>query len=296
MVKLLVAAAWADGRIQPEEITCLQQLIKRMPSLNEEDWKLFNIYLAEPIEETERQLLLREFKASLSNEEDRQLALEFLGCLIRADGKVTQQEKKIVEQMSKVIKSADLTPEGRMDMLLKRAEAGQTPADIMLRQQQVDELFGKGIFRSIAAKIPDGPAILKLPVNEYRKMALTGSLLAQVIFDGRDVSDTKLAVMQDVLRTQWNLAREKTAFVAAVAQSPMMLELDLKLLGHKFHEYTAKEERLSFLEIITKVMMGGGTIREADIDEVKSIATHIKLEPAEIKRILDKIPHLQANA
>ncbi len=292
LAKLLIAAAWADGAIQPEEITCLEDLIRRIPALKQEDWKLFKIYLSEPIEEDERRLLLREFRESLASEEDRRQALYFLDCLVKADGQTTPEEKRIVAQMRQTIEEIDLSDEGRIDRLLKRPKG--TAAEHLMRRQEVDELFGKGIFRTVAEQLPHKDEILQLPPDKYRKLALMGSLLSHVVKSGPDVSDTKIAVLEDLLCRRWKMQKFAAAFISAVAAAPSITDLNLKLIGQKYCNNAALEERLQFVELLSQVIMGDGVVRANEIAELKSIASHLQLGPSQLQSVLDRIPHAQS--
>ena len=58
--KMLIAAAWVDGELQEEELTCLKSLILRMPGINFEDWRKLKIYMAYPLSVTEQEAVVLE--------------------------------------------------------------------------------------------------------------------------------------------------------------------------------------------------------------------------------------------
>ncbi len=60
--KVVIAAAWADGRVSEEEVESVRDLLFHLPHvgqeqgvrLNEQDWQLLELYLLTPVGEAER--------------------------------------------------------------------------------------------------------------------------------------------------------------------------------------------------------------------------------------------------
>ena len=58
MAKLIIAAAWADGELQAEEINSLKDLIFSLGDITEGDWAQLDIYTDSPVSADERDQLL----------------------------------------------------------------------------------------------------------------------------------------------------------------------------------------------------------------------------------------------
>lgn len=74
--KILAAAAWMDGNLKDNELERLTALVLQMPNISFEDWRKLKIYLAYPINASEKTPLsmissirstTRIIKASLGN-------------------------------------------------------------------------------------------------------------------------------------------------------------------------------------------------------------------------------------
>ena len=64
LLKLLVAVAWADGKIQASELNFIKRLVLRF-GLDDEIWAELEPYLEESVDDAERQALAESLKEHL---------------------------------------------------------------------------------------------------------------------------------------------------------------------------------------------------------------------------------------
>lgn len=103
LAKVMIAAAWSDGEVQPEELTCLKDIILELPGMEKEDWTHLDVYISMPIEEDERLQLLYDLREEIKNDEDRRFIQEALQRIFMADGIVSGEEKRTIEQIHSVL-------------------------------------------------------------------------------------------------------------------------------------------------------------------------------------------------
>lgn len=99
----MIAAAWADGEVQPEEIECLKEFVLQLPNMDEEAWQHLDVYISMPIEEDERLQLLDDLKNEIKSAEDREFILQALEMVFMADGIVSQEETMTIQQIKDVL-------------------------------------------------------------------------------------------------------------------------------------------------------------------------------------------------
>lgn len=109
--KVMIAAAWSDGEVQPEEVECLKEFTLQLPNMDETAWKHLDVYISMPIEEDERLQLLDDLRNEIKSEEDKHFVLQALEMVFMADGIVSQEESRTIDQIKQVL-GLDVPPPG----------------------------------------------------------------------------------------------------------------------------------------------------------------------------------------
>ncbi len=95
LAKLLIAGAWADGKLQKEEENSLKDLIFSRGEINSEQWVELEIYMDSAVSVQEAQILLDKVLDNIKTQEDKQLVIETLRKLFEADGVVGDEEESL---------------------------------------------------------------------------------------------------------------------------------------------------------------------------------------------------------
>lgn len=98
LVKILIGAAWLDGRIQPEERQYLHQVAKEKNVAADPDIHplLYELRTVQPAECYE---WVREYLGDRPSAEDYQKLIEAIGGLIYSDGEVAIEEAKLLTKL-----------------------------------------------------------------------------------------------------------------------------------------------------------------------------------------------------
>ena len=75
LAKVLIAAAWADGKVSNEEVNSLKDLLFQLPEMTASDWAEIDIYIETPINLSERTRLVMELQEAMRSRSDKALAL-----------------------------------------------------------------------------------------------------------------------------------------------------------------------------------------------------------------------------
>ncbi|MGB3640809.1 MAG: TerB family tellurite resistance protein [Rivularia sp. (in: cyanobacteria)] len=120
LLKILIAAAWIDGKIQPEERQYLQQIAQEKGIATDPEIKPW-LYELVPIKPEECYEWVKEYLGSSPSAEDCQNLIEEIGGLIYSDGEVAIEEAKLL---------------AKIQDLSNKSESNQKHLNIILQQVQ----------------------------------------------------------------------------------------------------------------------------------------------------------------
>ena len=98
LLKILIAAAWIDGRIQPEERQYLQQIAKEKDIATDPEIKPW-LYELVPVKPEECYEWVKEYLGNSPSTEQCQNLIQEIGGLIYSDGEVAIEEAKLLSKI-----------------------------------------------------------------------------------------------------------------------------------------------------------------------------------------------------
>jgi hypothetical protein len=120
LVKILIGAAWLDGKIQPEERQYLQQVAKEKGVAADPDLQpLLNEFRA--VQPAECYEWVREYLGDRPSPEDSQSLLEAISGLIYRDGEVAIEEARFLTKLQS-LNSANDSPQPAYSGVLKKIQ------------------------------------------------------------------------------------------------------------------------------------------------------------------------------
>ena len=283
LAKVMIAAAWSDGKVTTDEVNSLKDLLFRMPGMTAEDWAELDIYLHSPVTEAERDRLVAELQAHLVTPADRELARQALQELVEADGQVPQPEQVALEEIRAALDEVDVSILGRIGRLLtgpmerQRARVSAAPN----REQFLEDFVKNRIYYSLQLHLQAGQLQIKLSDVDLRKLSLAGGLLARVAYVDHDVIEAEFETIVTALQQAWKIGREAAGLIAEVAISEIGRDMDYYRLTRQFFEYTNAAEREQFVEALFCVAASDGRATHEEMEEIRTIATVLKLTHAQ---------------
>ncbi|MUG96803.1 TerB family tellurite resistance protein [Scytonema sp. UIC 10036] len=116
LVKILIGAAWIDGRIQPEERQYLRKVAQEKGVADEPEiqpW-LYELVSVQPEQFYE---WLKEYLGEHPTQEECQNLIEAIGGLIYSDGEVATEEAKLLTKLQEISDTNDSTQHGYHNVL-----------------------------------------------------------------------------------------------------------------------------------------------------------------------------------
>lgn len=108
LVKILIGAAWIDGRIQPEERQYLREIAQAKGLANDPEIKPW-LYELVPVKPSQCYEWVQEYLGDRPSLEECEILIEAISGLIYSDGEVAVEEAKLLTTLEELSKSRDST-------------------------------------------------------------------------------------------------------------------------------------------------------------------------------------------
>lgn len=275
--KVLIAAAWADGVLAPEEVNCLKDLLFQLPKLNAQQWSHLDIYIDSPVSEEERVQLVTDLEALIRTPSEKVLAEQTLEDLVQADAGVSDQERQVVEAIRQQIDRLDVGILASVRGLMQGAIGRRSQA--LGREAFLDDFVKNPVYYTLGRKQEAGELTLPADLTEQdlRKMGLAGGLMAHIASVDRKVTEAEVDTMAKALKTEWGLSPSAAELVARVAVSKTAAEADFYRMSRQFFECTQADEREAFLRVLFQVAAADGQASNDEMETIRTMAQILKL-------------------
>lgn len=292
IAKVMIAAAWADGSVSPEEINSLKDLLFQLPDMTASDWSELDIYIETPVGEAERIRLEGELLVQLKTPEDKALAITALNEVVSADGRVSDSERAVLEEIKPMIESADVAILGPLSRLMRGSikRRSQEAANAPNREVYLEDFTHNKIFYLVSRRLELESEDISVSEPVLRKLSLAGGLMAHVAYVDQEVTEAEFDAMADILEAKWGASTVEAALIAEVAVSETSQGLDIYRLSREFFETTTSEQRVLFLDVLFAVADGDGRVSYEETEEIRLIAKMLKLTHRQFIDAKLKIP------
>lgn len=276
LAKVMIAAAWLDGAISPEEYGSVRQWLSPL-QLGALEWARLEMYLTSPVAEAERERLITELSDLLHTDEEKEQVSEALLDVIEADGTVTENEQAVVGHIVQAITQVDVSALGKLGRVVRQAvqKRHHAAADAPNRETQFDEFIHNRVYYRVCERLAQKQ--LNLNEAELRKLSLAGGLLARVAQVDQQVVATEVSAIEQALRDNWGVSHAAATFVTEVAIAETQEGLDYYQLIDGFKAITQEDERLQFLQALFAVAHADKALFHEESEQIRRIARGLDL-------------------
>jgi len=276
LAKLMIAVAWADGKIDDSEIKALKDLLFSLPELDAREWAELEIYMDSPVSEAEREILLEDVLAALNSSSEKNKVLQTIEALIAIDGNVSEEEKAVFEELKAAIESKQTGVLGLFSQLTggalkKKREIGK---DIVLREQQLEDFIRNKILYDFKRNYPE---LTRITDEQLKKLSSASALLGRVAAVDDDFSQKERETLVSLLISDWNLTEPEAVLLTEIVRRRVMEGVDYHYLTHSFFEQTTVEERKQFIRCLFKMANASEKTSYEEIEEIRTIANCLKI-------------------
>ena len=237
IAKVMIAAAWVDGKVTSEEINSLKDLLFRLPEMTASDWAELDIYIETPVDEDERMRLVETLRMELSTPEEKQLALDALDEIVSTDGEITENERELVEEVRPLIENSDVSLLGPLSRLMRGSvrRHSRVIAEAPNREVYLDDFINNKVFYLVSRRLELEDEQVSIPESLLRKLSLAGGLMARVAYVDREVNEAEFDGMADILEEKWDVTPLEAALIAEVRRAPGGRDATVLVGGYPFN-------------------------------------------------------------
>lgn len=290
LAKVLVAAAWADGDLTNDEVNSMKRdLLTKIPNLSTQQWASVAIYMDSPVDEAERTRLVQQLRSQITTPLGKQLVFDALDELVAADGRVTDEERRVVDEVKAAIESGNAGGIGKVSRFFKGRSA---PAPVAVqgpnRELYLDDYVQNRVYYVIRRRIDQAGVAPKLSDAEIRKLSLAGGMMAVVARANPQVTEQEQAAMKVVLQQNWRLNDEQAAFLIEVGVSQQPDDLDGFRLADGFAVVSDYDERGQLVDALFAIAAADGAVNNDETETIRGLAnalvlTHERFIEAKLK-------------
>lgn len=294
LAKVLVATAWVDGDLNSDEINAMKfDLLSRIPNLSTQQWASVAIYIDSPVDEAERTRLIEQLRAEITTPLGKQLVFDALDTLVTADGRVTDEERRVVDEVKTTIESGSSASLGRLSRLFKGRSApapAVTSATAPNREAYLDDYIQNRVYYVIRRRLEQAGVVPKLSDADIRKLSLAGGMMALVARTNPQLAEQEQTAMLATLQQTWHLNDEQAAFLVDVAVSQLPADLDGFRLANGFAAVSDYDERGQLVDSLFAIAAADGTVNNDEIETIRGLSntlvlTHERFIEAKLKVI-----------
>jgi len=104
-LKVLACVAWADEEVTNAELNFIKQFVRRF-DLSGDEWTQVEVYLTEKVDAEEMRQVTRRFISRVHRSRERQMLLDAVENLLKADENLTDTEQEWLRDLREVVSGA----------------------------------------------------------------------------------------------------------------------------------------------------------------------------------------------
>lgn len=283
LAKVVIAAAWADGKITPSERESLKDLMFRLPHVGPEaaiaitadEWNVLEMMIETPLTADQQQQVINDLKIHLDSAADKKAVLAALAHLVGADEALTDEEVQMAEAVEQAVAEVDVGLVARLGRLVRRRVRAVMP------QSEQEEAFAdflrNRVYFAVRQRLHLENEELAIPESELRKLSLAGGLMAQVAYVDREVTEREFAQMVEALQHHWGVDEKTAVFITEVAAAEVTADLDYYRITREFFAHTTETERTAFLDVLFAIAAADGGVSHQESENIRRIAVSLNL-------------------
>jgi uncharacterized tellurite resistance protein B-like protein len=278
LAKALIAAAWSDGEISLDERNCLKELLFNLREISAHDWASLEIYMAAPIDDEERSLILDALRAAIRSSADKRLATDALKRMVESGDQTNDSGDPIVSEIIKAIQSASVDPFSLLSKSLRTPlrQRSESMREVTSREAELEEFMRNRIafhFRRQMEALP----MPEISEKEIQIWSSAGGLLARVAHADKEITEDEHAAITQAMANHWDLPNHVIAALIDIAMGEITNGIDFYRLTRQFYLNTELEERQQFVASLFKIALADGRLSHDETEEIRHIARGLKL-------------------
>ena len=284
-LRVLIAAAWADGEITYEEMNAIKEYFRQL-DLTDDEYTALEPYLTDPLPDHEARLVIEDFLRGASGGE-RETVLAALRDLFAADGDLDPAEVDFMDELERGQEQISTVAVfvGRLKQLWRGKSEGSGAGDDgrFRRSELVDEFVRNRVLYQVKRRLLEAGGDLDADAeDELRWVCALGALLGRVALADRDFADVEKERIAEVLDSSGGLHRRDVVLVTDIVESEILRGVDSFPFVRELADAAGPRDRERVLALLFEVAAADGDISHAESEEIRAIAKALKLDREQV--------------
>jgi uncharacterized tellurite resistance protein B-like protein len=265
LLKVLVAAAWADSKLTQSELNYIKILAQKF-RLTDEDWLELQPYIEDPPTEKEVNDLFEDLLNRISTGSARNKVVQYLEEMMQADDQVTAEEHDFLEHYTLVLKQASTG-----ELLLRRMKAlfsKRNPEAVI----DLDEFVHNKVLFKLRRRIGTDRI-----TPETRRLCVLGGLMGIVAQADGEIDARELEEIRTQLRMRNNFDLESLEILMTIIEEESVRGLERASLVAEYAANATYEDRVELLDLLFAVAAADRALTYTELEELRGISAALGL-------------------
>ncbi len=265
LLKILLAAAWADSKVTQSELNYIKLLANKF-RLTDEDWLELQPYIEVPPTGKEVNDLFDDLLSRIATPFGRNQVVQHLENMMRADDQITAEEHDFLEHYTLLLKHASTG-----DLLLGRLKA-------LFSKRKVDDALDLDEFchNRILFKLRRRIGTDRI-TPEVRRLCLLGGLMGIVAQADGEIDPRESEEIRTQLRMRGTFDPESLEILMTIVEEESVRGLDRAALISEYAANASFEERVELLDLLFAVAAADRALTFAELEELRGISAALGL-------------------
>lgn len=265
LLKVLIAAAWADSRLTQAELNYIKALAKRF-DLSDEEWLELEPHLEDPPTDQEIDAYFRDLLARIGTPAGRNEVIRHMEAILGADAQITAEEHDFLEQYTLILNEAST-----VELLVRRMK-GLFQKRPQAAVVDLDEFIRNKVFFKLRRRIGTDQI-----TPEMYHLCLLGGLMGIVAQADGEIDAREIEEIRRSLQSGGNFEPDTLEILMAIIEEESVRGLDR---GGLIAQYTANagfDERVELLDLLFAVATANGSLTHAELEVLRSLSSAMNL-------------------
>jgi uncharacterized tellurite resistance protein B-like protein len=265
LLKVLLAAAWADSRVTNSEINYIKTLARRF-ELRDEDWLELEPYMEDAPSEKETDALFRDLLSRVATPAGRKEIVQHIEGILKADAELTAEEHDFLEQYALIIREAST-----VELLVNRMRGffNKAPAKHVV---DLDEFVKNKILYKFKRRVADSQI-----TPELRRLCLLGGLMGMVAQADGEIEQREMDEIRKQLQFRGLFDSEQLDVLMSIIAEESARGLDRSRLISEYAGNATFDQRVELLDLLFAVAAANGSLTHAELEELRGISAALNL-------------------
>jgi uncharacterized tellurite resistance protein B-like protein len=282
LLKVLAAAAWADGQLDHDEINHMKELML-VYDLGPEEMREIDMLLEAPVSYVRCEDLTRDLLGMLNSQAEREEALAEVKALLQADGQFTEEERDVMAGLQGIMNAMTSVDRfmAKISGVFRRTFAsrdwGAPPGEL--------SLYLKNTVLQRLHDLSEGGWRDKIEAQTLNRYTLFGAVLGRVADVKDGISLQELDTVREILSHRFGLEPPLLDWVIQAVNEAASARMNRQGLLSEFNRISDSGERKELLDAAFAVAAADGAVSNEELEELRLISNFLWIDPRDFNEI-----------